>query len=385
MPAIYKRKQLLEDTESDSIFLFGARQTGKSMLLRSLFPKAKYFNLLESDTVTRFRKQPELLRELLANAKPSELVVIDEIQQVPELLNEVHLLISEKQLRFVLCESSARKLKRQGVNTLGGRAIPNYLYPLVSSEIPDFDLDRALTHGLLPKIYQSERYVRLLQAYVDVYLKEEIQAEALVRNLSSFSRFLNVAALTNGEIVNYSNIASDCGVSAKQVAEYFSILQDTLIGYLIPAFTDKQKRKLVQAPKFWFFDLGVAGHLLHRHELVQGTPEYGHAFEHLVIQELIAYIGYHYNEQQLTYWRTYTGVEVDAVLTDAQGHPLRAIEVKSVREVQHKHLTGLHAFAKEHPDCPLTCVSLDRFSRTSEGVEIMHITDFLSHLWAEEL
>ena len=382
---MYIRKQILEDAQTDSVFLFGARQTGKSVLLHQLFPTARYFNLLETDTVERFRLRPALLRELLENAKENELIVIDEIQQVPELLNEVHLLISQKQLRFVLCGSSARKLKRQGVNTLGGRALPNYMYPLVSCEIPDFDLERALTHGLLPQIYQSNRHTRLLQGYVDIYLKEEIQAEALVRNLTSFSRFLNAAALTNGEIVNYNNIGADCGVSGKTVADYFGILQDTLIGYLVPAFADKQKRRVVQAPKFWFFDLGVAGHLLHRRELIQGTPEYGHAFEHLIIQELIAHIGYHHNECQLTYWRTYSGMEVDAVITDGRGNPIQAIEIKSVREVQHKHLKGLHSFHQSFPDCPLTCVSLDRMTRQSEGVELLYVQDFLARLWEDRL
>ena len=268
---------------------------------------------------------------------------------------------------------------------MGGRALPEQLYPLVSNEIPDFDLQRALTHGLLPKIYLSARPSRLLQAYVDVYLKEEIQAEALVRNLKSFTRFLEVAALTNGEIVNYNNIATDCGVSAKTAAEYFTILQDTLIGYLVPAFSDKQKRRLVQAPKFWFFDVGVANHLLHRKELVIGTMEYGHAFEHFVVQELIAHLGYHHNEYRLTYWRTYTGSEVDAVITNHAGEPVLAIEIKSAQEIMHKHLKGLHAFHQEYIDCPLLCVSLDKFTRESEGVRLMYINDFLKQLWADKL
>ena len=382
---MYLRKQFLSDVETDSVFLFGARQTGKSVLLKTLFPNSLYFDLLETDFQNRLREHPDILREMLENTEDGSLVIIDEIQLVPQLLDEVHLLISRKNFRFVLCGSSARKLKRQGVNTLGGRALPENLYPLVSAEIPDFDLQRALTHGMLPKIYLSERPTRLLQAYVDIYMKEEIQAEALVRNLRSFSRFMEVAALTNGEIVNYSNIASDCGVSATTVTDYFSILQDTLIGYLVPAFTDKQKRRLMQAPKFWFFDVGVANHLLHRSQLVRGTIEYGHAFEHFVIQELIAYIGYHYHSHRLTYWRTYTGLEVDAVITDASGQPVLAIEIKSVLEVQRKHLKGLHAFHADYPDCQLMCVSLDKLSRQSEDVCLLHIHEFLQQLWNEQL
>lgn len=382
---MYIRKQTLSDTNTESIFLFGARQTGKSHLLHTLFPNAVYIDLLETDTKNRFMQQPSLLRDVLEKEANNTLVIIDEIQQVPDLLNEVHLLISRKQMRFILCGSSARKLKRQGVNTLGGRALPENLYPLVSVEIPDFDLQRALTNGLLPKIYQSERPTRLLQAYVDIYLKEEIQAEALVRNLKSFSRFMEVAALTNGEIVNYNNIATDCGVSAKTVADYFSILQDTLIGYLVPAFVDKQKRRLVQAPKFCFFDVGVVNHLLHRKDLVRGTVEYGHAFEHFIIQELIAYIGYHWHEHTLSYWRTYTGVEVDVVITNSHNEPILAIEIKSVQEVQRKHLKGLFSFANDYPNCKLMCVSLDKLTRQSDGVDLLYLNDFLEELWSEQL
>ena len=382
---MFTRIQKLVETSTESVFLFGARQTGKSVLLQTLFPGIPYFDLLKSEYRNRFRENPEVLRELLGKQPDNSLVIIDEIQQVPELLNEVHWLISNRQMRFVLCGSSARKLKRQGVNTLGGRALPNSMFPLVSCEIPDFDIHHALTNGLLPKIYLSERPSRLLQAYVDTYLKEEIQAEALVRNLKSFTRFLEIAALTNGEMVNYNNIASDCGVSAKTIAEYFSILQDTLIGYFIPAFTDKQKRRLVQAPKFWFFDVGVANHLLHRKDLVRGTIEYGHAFEHFIIQELIAYIGYHYNEHRLTYWRTYTGIEVDAVVTDASGKPIVAIEIKSAQEVQKKHLKGLRSFADDYPDCKPLCVSLDKLTRVSDGIELLYAGDFLQQLWGEQL
>lgn len=382
---MYLRKQLLSDAATESIFLFGARQTGKSVLLKTLFPDSMYFDLLETNLQNRLREHPDVLREMVDNTPDCSLVIIDEVQLVPQLLDEVHLLISRKQMRFILCGSSARKLKRQGINTLGGRALPESLFPLVSAEIPDFDLQRALTHGMLPKIYLSERPVRFLQAYVDIYMKEEIQAEALVRNLRSFTRFMEAAALTNGEIVNYSNIASDCGVSAPTVADYFSILQDTLIGYLVPAFTDKQKRKLMQAPKFWFFDVGVANHLLHRSQLVRGTIEYGHAFEHFVIQELIAYIGYHYHTHRLTYWRTYTGIEVDAVITDPNGQPILAIEIKSVLEVQRKHLKGLHAFHADYPECRLICVSLDKLSRKSDGVNLLYIHDFLQQLWSEQL
>ena len=338
-----------------SVFLFGARQTGKSTLLRKAVSKAVYIDLLDSDIRKLYRKRPAYLYDQLAGKDSSCVVIIDEIPEVPDLLNEVHRLISEFGIRFVLCGSSARKLKRKGYNTLGGRAFPCYFYPLVSAEIPDLDIDRAVNNGMMPLHYPAKNATRLLASYVDVYLKEEIQAEALVRDLDNFERFLEVAALTDGEMVNYANIASDCGVSAK--------------------------RRLVQAPRFYFFDVGVANYLLHRQNLVRGTVEFGHAFEHWVIQEIIAFIGYTHNENRLSYWRTYTGIEVDAVIGDAR----LAIEIKSVAEVLPKHLTGLKTFMEEHPDTRPIIVSLDRISRRCGEMESLYVMDFLRMLWAGEL
>ena len=375
---MYLRRQLLETTKSNSIFLFGARQTVKSTLLKSLFPDAISFDLLNSDVKNRFEQRPALLYEVLKHEPDNALVIIDEIQQVPELLNEVHRLIFDKQLRFVLCGSSARKLRRKGYNTLGGRAVPYYLYPLVSAEIPDFNLDRALNHGLLPAHYDASAPSMLMSAYLDVYLREEIKAEALVRNMKSFNQFLTIAAMTNGEMVNYNNIASDCGVSANTVKEYFSILEDTLLGYFVPAYTRTKKRRLVQAPRFYLFDVGLTNHMLKRKHIEEGTSEYGHAFEHFVIQELVAYISYTQNENQLSYWRTYTGVEVDAIIGDAK----IAIEIKSAREIQNKHLKNLRSFANEYSPARKLVVSLDIFTRrTDDDIELVYIHDFLKALW----
>lgn len=378
---MYQRIFNINNELDMSVFLFGARQTGKSTLLRKAVSKAVYIDLLDSDIRKLYRKRPAYLYDQLAGKDSSCVVIIDEIPEVPDLLNEVHRLISEFGIRFVLCGSSARKLKRKGYNTLGGRAFPCYFYPLVSAEIPDLDIDRAVNNGMMPLHYPAKNATRLLASYVDVYLKEEIQAEALVRDLDNFERFLEVAALTDGEMVNYANIASDCGVSAKTVKEYFSILQDTLVGYTIPAYTKVMKRRLVQAPRFYFFDVGVANYLLHRQNLVRGTVEFGHAFEHWVIQEIIAYIGYTHNENRLSYWRTYTGIEVDAVIGDAR----LAIEIKSVAEVLPKHLTGLKTFMEEHPDTRPIIVSLDRISRRCGEIESLYVMDFLRMLWAGEL
>ena len=360
-----------------SIFLFGARQTGKSTILRQQFPKSIYIDLLDTEMKARFARRPVLLYEMLNDKPEDTLVIIDEIPEVPELLNEVHRLISERNLLFILCGSSARKLKRKGKNTLGGRALPIYLYPFVSAEVSDLDIDRAVNYGMLPPHYLAKNPHRMLSAYIQVYLKEEIKEEALVRNLDSFQRFLEAAALTNGEIINNNNIAQDCGVSATTVSSYFDILEDTLIGYRIPAYRKVMKRRIIQAPRFYYFDVGVANYLLHRKDLVRGTDEYGHAFEHLVVQEIYAWLHYSHSDEEMTYWRTYTGIEVDVVIGDARV----AIEIKSAEEVKNKHLKGLKAFGEEYPDSRRIIVSLDRINRKIGDIECMYIKDFLKTLW----
>ena len=211
---------------------------------------------------------------------------ITPIQLIPELLNEVHWLIARQGIHFILSGSSARKLKRRGVNTLGGRAVRNILYPLVSAEVEDFDIIKAANRGMLPTHYlaTSDRQAeKRMQAYVAVYLKEEIAAEALVRRLAAFRRFMEAAALTNGEMVNYKNIAQDCGIDAKTAKEYFSILEETLVGYMVPAFTRVVKRRLNQAPRFYYFDVSLPNHLLRRKNLQPGSNDFGHAFEHLIV------------------------------------------------------------------------------------------------------
>lgn len=370
----------IEDSKEGSVFLFGARQTGKTTLLLKLFPDCKFYDLLETDTYERLRRNPAILRQELSMANSGDVVIIDEIQLIPELLNEVHWLITRKDIHFILSGSSARKLKRKGVNTLGGRAVRNVLYPLVSDEIDEFELVKAINRGMLPTHYlASSDHVlkKRMQAYISVYLKEEIAAEALVRRLSSFNRFMEIAALTDGEIINYTNIAQECGVDAKTVKEYFSILVETLIGYMIPAFTRTVKRRLNQAPRFYYFDVSIPNYLLHRHAMQPGSADFGHAFEHLMIQEMIAYLGYHDLDNSLTYWHTYTGYEVDAVLGNAEV----AVEFKSCTEVQSKHLRGLKAFKEEHPTARLIIVSLDVSPRILHDVEVMPATYFLQELW----
>lgn len=371
--------QLNKELE-DSIFLFGARQTGKSTALRQQFPREIYIDLLNSEVRNRLERRPSLLYEMLKDKAEGTIVIIDEIPEVPTLLNEVHRLISEKNLRFVLCGSSARKLKRKGTNTLGGRAYPVFFHPLVSAELPDLDIDRAVNYGMIPSHYLAKNPERRLSAYIDVYLKEEIKEESLVRNLLAFQRFLEVAAISNGEILNNRNIAQECGVNASTVSSYFDILEDTLVGYRIPAYTKVVQRRLVQAPRFYFFDVGVANYLMHRSRLVRGTPEYGHAFEHLVIQELIAYMHYTHQDERISYWRTYAGTEVDVIIGDAR----IAIEIKSVEEVLPKHLKGLKSFGEEHPNCRRIIVSHDIIPCRIGDIECIPVKDFFRRLWDHE-
>ena len=374
---MYIRFLKLEETTEDSMFLWGARQTGKSTLLRSLFPDVRRYDLLNSEEFERLFRNPALLREELKNADSHKLVIIDEVQKIPQLLDEVHWLMSNRNIRFLLCGSSARKLIRCGANLLGGRALRAVMYPLVSAEIPDFDLYRAIHNGMLPRHYLAQNPQRRLQAYIGDYLNEEIRAEALSRNLLSFTRFMEIAAQCSGEMIVYKNIAQDCGVSANTVKEYFNILEQTMIGYLIPGFMATTKRRAISAPKFYYFDVGIVNYLLKRSKMAQGTEAFGHAFEHLVIQEIIAYLGYIYSNEKLTYWRTSGGYEVDCII----GAGRIAIEIKSCDEVKTRHIKGLKAFREEYPNVRLIVVSMDKYKRLMNDVEIFPANDFLSELW----
>ncbi len=373
----YGRMQKILDIQDDSVFLWGARQVGKSTLVKKLFPDAKVYDLLKSDEYSRLLRKPQLLREELISYDETKIVIIDEIQKIPSLLDEVHWLIVNRGIRFILCGSSARKLKRVGTNLLGGRALPVMLFPFVSAEISDFNLFRAINNGMIPRHYMVQNPQKRLEAYIGVYLKEEIQEEAVVRQLSSFNRFLDVAAQCDGEMINYTNIAQDCGVSATTIKEYFNILEQTLIGYMIPAFTLSKKRRAITTKKFYYFDVGVVNYLLNRSNLQPGSIDFGHAFEHFMIQEIVAYLSYYEKREKLSYWRTANGYEVDAIIGDARV----AIEFKSSEEVQSKHTKGLKAFEEDFPDARKIIVSLDFNKRILNGIEVIPALEFLQMLW----
>ena len=378
---MFNRILNLEESAQDSLFLWGARQTGKSTLLKTLFPNVRSYDLLKSEEFERLFRNPELLREELKDADSSHLVIIDEVQKIPQLLNEVHWLVSNRNIRFVLCGSSARKLIRCGANLLGGRALRTVMYPLVSAEIPDFNLNIAIQNGMLPRHYTAQNPQRRMQAYIGDYLNEEIRAEALSRNLLSFTRFMEIAAQCNGEMIVYKNIAQDCGVSANTVKEYFNILEQTMIGYLISGFTATTKRRAIAAPKFYYFDVGIANYLLKRENIVQGTEAFGHAFEHFIIQELIAFLGYTFSNEKLTYWRTSGGYEVDCII----GNGRMAIEIKSCNEVKSRHTKGLLAFKEDFPHARLLVVSMDKYKRIMGDVEVFPAQEFLSELWKGQI
>ena len=372
----------LEEAKDESLFLWGSRQTGKSTLLKMLFPDARVYDLLKSDVRMALQLRPSQLREECELLDDGELIIIDEVQKVPALLDEVHWLIENKKQRFILSGSSARKLRRSGANLLGGRALRQTLFPLVSQEIPDFDLNRALNHGMLPRHYLMENPTMRVQAYIGDYLQQEIAEEAIVRRLDAFTRFLQVAALSNSEIVNYTNIAQDCGVSSKTVKEYFSILEETMLGFFLPSYTKVVKRRVIQSPKFYYFDVAIPNHLLRRIPLQPGTDVYGHALEHLVIQELRAFMSYRQPLKSLTYWHTLDNkYEVDAVLGDAEV----AIEVKSSKKVDSHDTKGLKAFSEEYPEAKLYLLSLEDRPRKFNGVEVWPVEQFFKRLWSGKI
>jgi uncharacterized protein len=378
---MYIRKQIFNGLGKESAFLWGVRQTGKSTLLKELFPKSLYFDLLKTDEYNRFITNPSLLREIVSAGEFSQPVIIDEIQLIPALLNEIQWLISNLNIRFILCGSSPRKIMRSGANLLGGRSLRYELFPLVSDEIPGFDLIKALNNGLLPRHYNSANPGKLLSAYTGSYLRDEIQAEARIRNIHSFSRFLQVAAFSNGEMVNFSNIAAECGVSPPTVREYFQILEDTLTGRFLPAFQKRPKRRVILAPRFYYFDPGIAGFLLKRGRISAGSEFFGKAFEHFIFHEIYSHSHYSDLNYPISYWRTASQIEVDFIL----GENEVAIEVKGTGMVTSRNLKGLKSFSEEYRTKKMIVVSNDAHPRLVDNISILPWKIFLQKLWAGEI
>ena len=359
--------------EKKSYFLLGPRQTGKSSLIAHRLKGARVYDLLDTSVFLALSHNPGRLAEEITGK--DRLVVIDEIQRLPELLNEVHRLIEHRGIRFLLTGSSARKLRRGGVNLLGGRARTKYLHPLTYRELGDrFDLQRAITNGLLPSVYLSDDPRADLNAYAGAYLQQEIVAEGATRNVLAFSRFLKVAALCNGTIVNFTKVANDAQVPRTTVYEYFDILKETLVLHELPAWRQSRKRKPLVSSKYYFFDVGVVAALQGR-EFRSGTPEFGEAMETYLVHELLSYRDY-VSGEPLAYWRTTSGFEVDFILGDHT-----AIEVKAKKNVSPHDLKSLRALAEERQFKRYLCVCLEPRARAVDGVTVLPYREFLDALW----
>ena len=382
---MFKRSLILPPSGAETFFLWGPRQAGKSTLLKRHYPSSRWIDLLKSDEFRRYVTRPELLRQEIEAepADPERQIVIDEVQKVPALLNEVHWLMENRGHHFALCGSSARKVRRGAANLLGGRALRYELRGLTAGELAsDFDLDRILNRGYLPRIYQAARARRLLDAYIADYLKEEIAAEGLVRNLAAFSGFLDAAALSDTEPVNFSNIARECGVSSRTVRSYFDILEDTLLGRWVPAWRKRRKRRLTGSAKFYFSDVGVVNRLARRGRLERRSELYGKAFENWVHHEIAAWVAYTEFDGELTHWRLPSGVEVDFVLGDMG----LAVEAKASAVIGRHHLKGLRSLAEEHNVRRRVIVCLEtRRRRTADGIDVLPAATFVRRLWGDDL
>lgn len=333
-----------------SFFLFGPRGTGKSTWCSMSFPDALLVDLLRPEVYRAYSGRPERLRELIEGNPDRRRIIIDEIQKVPELLSVVHSLIEEKQdLQFILTGSSARKIRRAGVDLLAGRAFLRTLHPFIAAELGDrFLLEEALTHGLLPLVLASQSPAQVLESYAALYVQEEVKMEGMVRNVGAFSRFLEAVSFSHASVLNVSNIARECEVERKTVDGYISILEDLLLAYRIPVFSTRAKRRLAAHPKFYIFDVGVFRSLRPRGLLDRPEEIAGAGLEGLVVQHLRAWSAYRGGKNTLHYWRTRAGVEVDLVIHGEDG--LWAIEVKNSKRVHSQDLRGLHRFAEDYPE-----------------------------------
>jgi len=377
---LVERIQRIDPPADRSAFLWGPRKTGKTTLLGQQFPEACWIDLLDYDIFLSLSQRPSALRQIL-EAQFSKTVVIDEVQKVPNLVDEIHWLIENKGYQFILCGSSARKIRRGKSGLLGGRAWRFELYPLVTKELKSFDLDRALHVGLIPSHYFASNAEMDLKGYVHDYLKEEVQAEALTRNFPAFSKFLRSAAITNGMLLNYSNAARESGVSVKTIREYYQILEDTLIGRQLAPWKKAKKRRLIETAKFFFFDTGIVSNLLEQRSLVPGTEEYGRAFEHFILQECWAYRHYSKLDFPISFWRTASGSEVDLILGDAEV----AIEVKASARVADR-TKGLHLFHEENKCRKSFIVSKEQRPRKiSSQITVLPWQNFCEMLWAGDI
>ncbi|MBN1770031.1 MAG: ATP-binding protein [Deltaproteobacteria bacterium] len=379
MGKIVKRLLALDLKPGRSAFLWGPRRVGKSFWIREHFlpgRRARLIDLLQTDVFAEYATRPALLRERW----DGRLTVIDEVQRVPALLDEVHWLIENRRGSFLLTGSSARKLRRGHANLLAGRAVRHELGPLSCLETTGFDLERVMTAGLLAPHFLSESPEDDLRGYVADYLREEIAAEAALRNIPAFAEFLRVAAIGNAELLNFTNVGREAGVSAKVVRGYYEILEDTLLGFRLPPWTRAKSRRTIRTEKFYFFDVGVANYLARRKPL-PGGAEFGKSFEHYILLELANYRRYRRPDLEIRFWRTASGYEVDFVLDDMRA----AIEVKSGARVHEGDLRGLHALGEEHKVRRKVLVCQEREPRRVGDIEILPWRTFVDRLYGDDI
>jgi len=363
-----------------SFFLFGPRSTGKSTLIkRQLSETATVIDLLDSRLYLRLLGSPHDLESIIDSGNKTDIVVIDEIQRIPELLNEVHRLIEDKKITFLLTGSSARKLRRGKANLLAGRVWESRMFPLIRNEITEFNLDRFLQYGGLPAVYLSNYPDEELDAYVNTYLKEEIMAEGLIRKLPPFSRFLRSIAVANGEMINFTKLANDCQVPPSTVTEYVGLLEDTLVGFLLPAWMESRKRKAIRTAKFYFFDPGVTHMLAGTQALDRNSNLYGKSFEQFIWMEIRAYLSYRRKKKELTYWRSTHGYEVDFLIGRET-----AIEVKASQKVSDRDIKGLRALEEENIFKNYIIVSQDPINTLNDNFQALYWEKFLDDLWADK-
>lgn len=367
------------EPSSKSYFLFGPRGAGKSTWLLQHYPDSLVIDLLNPAILRQYQSYPERLYEAVKAAK-TKIIIIDEIQKAPELLSVVHSLIEQKQgWQFILTGSSARKLKRTGVDLLAGRAVIRHMHPFMASELgKDFSLDKALTYGLVPLIFESEDNLDTLKAYIGIYLNEEVKAEGLVRNIGDFARFLEVASFSHASILNVSNIARECGVSRKLVENYLSILQDLLLSIHLPIFSTRAKRQLIAHEKFYYFDAGIYRSLRMTGYLDKITEINGPGLEGLVLQNLRAWNDYQGAPNKLFYWRTKHGIEVDFIIYGP--NDFYALEVKNATFVSDKDLNGLKAFQEDYPESTAILLYRGNERLMKKNILCLPIEDFLLNL-----
>ncbi len=361
-------------TKKSSYFLFGPRATGKSSLIKKTLTNAIVIDLLNDDIYDQLVRRPTSLIELISN--PKKLVVIDEIQKLPKLMDEVHRLIETQDIKFLLTGSSVRKIRRQGANMLGGRAREIQMFPLTRSELgKKFNLTKYLNYGGLPIIYNSDEPIQDLKTYCKVYLSEEIKMEAAVRNYDRFVRFLETIALCNGQEINYEGLSSDCGIPPRTIEGHIEVLKDTLVAFELLPYLKTKKRKAIQRSKFYFFDPGIAHYFAQKLPMSQGSSDMGVAFEHFLVNEVRAYLAYRRKISLPTYWRSRDS-EVDLII----GNEL-AIEIKFSKTFKPEFASGLQDLREENLISNMLVVGRFQSQGTFDGISYLHYETFLENLW----